>query len=109
MRRTFSGALIAAVLLACAAGPSVEKRSARARILDRWALEILDRADAKVEDRQRGLRAMDEAVALEPDQSKHWFLLGRLREQGRQDASARTAYQRAIALATEDREPGLRL
>lgn len=107
MRQRILGAWVAAVLFLCAAGPRIDTRATRARMLDRWALEIVNRADATVEERQRGLRALDEAIALEPHQPTHWFLLGRLREQGLQDGSARTAYQRSIALASDDPEPRL--
>src|SRR5689334_21598168 len=107
MRLKTPGALFAAVLLLCAAGPRADTRSARARLLDRWVIEILGRPDLTVEDRQRGVREMEEAIRLEPDRSTHWFLLGRLRELGRQDAFARTAYERAIALAADDPEPRL--
>src|SRR5262245_27418492 len=107
MRMESVVALLGATLVLCAARPADNAR--RARMLDQWALEIVDRPDATVEDRHRALAFIEEALALEPDSSGHWFVLGRLRDQQEEDQAARSAYRRAIALAPAQPEPHLRL
>ena len=101
--------LIAAGLLLAGARPGPEARSARARTLDRWALEIVLRATSTVEERQRAMRYIEEAVALEPDHAGHWLVLGRLRDIAEEDVLARAAYLRSIALAPGEPEPRMRL
>ena len=91
------------------ARPNPEARSNRARTLGRWAFEIVLRSSSTVEERQRAMRYIEEAVALEPDYAGHWLVLGRLRDLAYEDVLARAAYLRSIALAPAEPEARLRL
>ena len=86
-----------------------ETRSTRARTLNRWALEIVMRSTSSVEERQRAMRYIEAAVALEPDHAGHWLVLGRLRDLAYEDVLARAAYLRSIALAPQEPEARMRL
>jgi Tfp pilus assembly protein PilF len=101
--------LLAASLTVSAGRPGHATVSSRAGTLDRWALEIVDRGDATVEDRQRALRFIQEAIVLEPEHAEHWLVLGRLQEQAQNDRLARSSYARAIALVPTDPGPRMRL
>lgn len=109
MRSVPALVLLAAALALAAARPATDAHATRARTLDRWALEIVNRGDATVEDRQRALRHIEEALALEPDFAGHWLVLGRLRDLAEEDLLARGAYRRAIALAPAEPEARMRL
>jgi tetratricopeptide (TPR) repeat protein len=100
--------LLAAGLALAAARPAPDTRATRARTLDRWALEIVNR-DATIEERQRAMRYIEEALALEPDFAGHWLVLGRLRDLAEEDMLARSAYRRSIALAPAEPEARMRL
>ena len=94
--------LLALILTAClAATPrhhSVASLSPaqRAQFHHRDAAQAL--ANASVEGRQRALREIRAAIALEPDNAEHWLLYGRLRAMGEFDAESRTCFRRAMVL-----------
>jgi len=101
--------LLAAGLALGSARPAADAPSHRARMLNRWALEILQRTNSSVEERQRALRHIEEAIALEPDDAGNWLVLGRLREVAGEERLARTCFERAIALAPGAPEARVRL
>jgi cytochrome c-type biogenesis protein CcmH/NrfG len=81
----------------------------RASMLDRWARAALDGAETSVEDRERAMRNIEEAIRLEPADPGHWMVLGRLQEVGNHERLARESFEHAIRLAPEEPETRTRL
>ncbi len=73
---------------------------AKAALLHRWAEERL--GDRSVESRQRALRDLEDAIALDPLDGEHWLLLGRFQVLGEYDVAARASFARALELEPQD-------
>lgn len=106
----------APLLMLAALGVAADARAARltpadslerAATLHRWAEQRL--LDPSVESRQRVLRDLREATALDPRNASHWLLLGRALSIGRFRAESRQALTRATELAPGDPEAFLEL
>lgn len=99
--------LVAAFVVACLLGAAPRRNSSprlsntqRAALHHRWAVEGL--TDLTVDGRDRAVREIREALALEPDNSDHWLVLGQLRVLGEYDGEARACFRRAIILDPHD-------
>jgi hypothetical protein len=58
--------------------------------------------ESSVEARQRAVRDIQVAIALEPANHEHWLVLGKLRVMGEYDSEARACFRRAIVLGPGD-------
>ena len=107
-----SGVLLAiGVLAVCVAGvtpapaaavqaPAPSTRPARADSLHRAAAARL--AAGGIDERRVALRELKEAVALAPDEPRHWLAYGRLCLEAGFDQQARGGFERAAALDPRD-------
>ncbi len=104
---------LAALLLAFAAARAGAAPASdpleRARLLHRFAAELLD--DPAIESRQRCLRDLEDAIALDPEgrAGNHWLLMARLRESGGLDREARRCFRNACVQRPDDPETWLGL
>ena len=93
---------LALVLLLCLGAAPSESPSSRltparrAQLLHRWAVEAIDQGTP--ESRALAVRHLAAAIALEPENSDHWLLLGRVRVIGEYDRASRDCFRRALTL-----------